>query len=147
MAGNRANVLRSIVSVLEKHVPLRAYLKHQLGATSLKAGARILGDDIRIDDLPIPCLVLEGGSGDAVAPSREQKAWLVDITAYGQTVYQVTDVLDLVEDCALAYSYDGSLPQPLNRFRVLSHERLDAIGPAGRLLATRINLEITWISN
>lgn len=147
MAGNRANVLRSIVTVLEKHPPLRGYLKHQLGATSIKAGARILGDDIRIDDLPVPVLLLEGGNGDATAPSREERSWLVDVTIYGQTVYQVAEVLDLIEDCSLAYSYDGSLPQPLNRFRVIGHERLDAVGPAGRLLATRVNLEVSWISN
>lgn len=146
MAGNRANALRSIVSVLEKHVPLRGYLKHTLGATSLKSGARIVGDDIRIDDLPVPILILEGGNGDAAAPSREEKSWLVDVTIYGQTVYQVAEVLDLIEDCAAGYSYDGSLSQPLNRFRVIGHERLDAVGPAGRLLATRVNLEVTWIS-
>ena len=146
MAGNRANALRSIVSVLEKHVPLRGYLKHTLGATSLKSGARIVGDDIRIDDLPVPILILEGGNGDAAAPSREEKSWMVDVTIYAQTVYQVTEVLDLIEDCALAYSYDGGLSQPLNRFRVIGHERLDAVGPAGRLLATRVNLEVSWIS-
>lgn len=147
MLGNRGQALRSVHQVLETYEPLRAYLKHTKGAPSLEGGARILGDDIRINDLPLPSVVLTFGGGAGNLPSREDMSWLVQATIYARTVFEAADVLDHIEDCARSYSYNHTLPQPLNRFHVESHETLDAVGPAGRIIAVRVNLEITWISN
>lgn len=147
MAGNRANVLRAVHSTLASNAPLRTYLGHQLGAQSIGAGARILGDDIRIDDLPVPALILSFAGGDAIEPSRELATWLLDATIYAATIFQAAEVLDRVEDIAATWHRDPALTQPLTRFRVTGHERLDAVGPAGRLIAVRVNLEVSWISN
>lgn len=147
MAGNRANVLRAVHTTLATFEPLRSYLKHQAGAVSLKAGARIIGDDVRIDDLPIPALVLSFAGGDAIEPTRELATWLLDATAYATDVFQAAEILDRVEACATSWTRDSTLTPPLTRFRVTGHERLDAVGPAGRLIAVRVNLEVSWISN
>jgi len=146
VAGNRANVLRAVHTTLANHEALRSYLKHTKGAQSIAAGARILGDDIRIDDLPVPALILSFAGGDAIEPSRELATWLLDATIYATTVFQAAEVLDRVEDLAATWHRDPTLSQPLTRFRVTGHERLDAVGPAGRLIAVRVNLEVSWIS-
>jgi len=147
MPGNRADVLRAVHTTLATYEPLRAYLKHVKTATSIAAGARIVGDDIRIDDIPIPIVILSFAGGDASSPTRELATWLLDATIYATTVFQAAEVLDRIEDCAVTWSRDDTLDQPLNRFRVTGHERLDAVGPAGRLIAVRVNLEASWISN
>lgn len=146
MPGNRAAVLRAVHTTLAKHEPLRSYLKHQLGATTLRAGARIIGDDVRIDDLPVPILILSFAGGDALLPTRELATWLLDATIYALDVFQAAEVLDRVEACATDWTRDPTVTQPLTRFRVTGHERLDAVGPAGRLIAVRVNLEVSWIS-
>ncbi len=145
MAGNRANVLRSVHATLEAHAALATALGHTLGATTVAAGARIVGDDIRLDDLPIPFLVLSFAGGDAIAPARELTTWALDATIYAANVYQAAELVDLVEEACQAQRFDANLAQPLNRLVVTGHERLDAVGPAGRLLAVRVNLETTWV--
>ncbi len=147
MAGSRANVLRAVHTTLATFEPLRSYLKHQVGAVSLKAGARIIGDDIRIDDLPVPIVILSFAGGDAILPTRELPIWLLDATIYATTVFEAAEVLDRVEACAVNWTRDPTLTQPLTRFRVTGHERLDAVGPAGRLIAVRVNLEVSWLPN
>lgn len=146
MPGNRANVLRAVHTTLTNFEPLRAYLKHTKGATSLKAGARIIGDDIRIDDLPLPVLIISIGGGDGISQTREMGQWALNATIYGTDVFQVATVLDHLEAAGVAWTRDGSLQQPLSRFRVTDHEGLDAVGPAGRLIAVRASLEVSWIS-
>lgn len=145
MAGNRANVLRSVHATLEAHAALATALGHTLGATTVAAGARIVGDDIRLDDLPIPFLVLSFAGGDAIAPARELTTWALDATIYAANVYLAAELVDLVEEACREHHYDPSLTQPLNRLVVTGHERLDAVGPAGRLIAVRVNLETTWV--
>lgn len=147
MAGNRANVLRAVHSILEKNAALRTVLGHTQGATSVTAGARIVGDDIRLDDLPLPFLILSFAGGDAIEPARDLSTWLLDATIYTADVYKAAEVLDRLEDLARAWTFDPTLTQPLNRFRITGHERLDAVGPAGRLIAVRVNLEVTWLPN
>lgn len=145
MAGNRADVLRAVHSTLEKYTPLRTYLGHTVGATSVAAGARIVGDDIRLEELPLPFLVLSFAGGDALRPGQ-LATWLLDITAYATDVFEAATVIDHLETLAVDWVRDSTLTQPLNRFLVTGHERLDAASPAGRLIAVRINLEISWIS-
>lgn len=147
MAGDRANALRAIHTTLANYEPLRSYLGHTKGAQSIAAGARIIGDDTRIDDLPIPSIILSIGTGDAVAPAREFTTWFLVATIYAGTVFQAAEVLDRLEAAAVNWSHDPSLSQPLTRFRVGAHEGVDAVGPAGRLIAVRVNLEVSWISN
>lgn len=147
MPGSRAAVLRAVHTTLATYVPLASYLKHQVGAVSLKAGARIIGDDTRIDDLPVPIVILSFSGGDAIEPTRELATWLLDATIYATTVFEAAEVLDRVEACTTNWTRDPGLTQPLTRFRVTGHERLDAVGPAGRLLAVRVNLEVSWLPN
>lgn len=147
MAGNRSGVLKAVHSTLEKNAALRTVLGHTQGATSLAGGARIVGDDIRIDELPLPFLVLSFAGGDAVEPSRELSTWLLDATIYAANVFKAAEVLDKLEDLSRDWTFDNTLTQPLNRFRVTGHERLDAVGPAGRVIAVRVNLEVSWLPN
>lgn len=145
MAGNRADVLRAVHSTLEKYTPLRTYLGHTIGASSITAGARIVGDDVRIDQLPLPFLVLSFAGGDALRPGQ-LATWLLDATAYATDVFEAATIVDHLEALSVDWVHDPTMTQPLNRFLVTGHERLDAAGPAGRLIAVRINLEISWIS-
>lgn len=147
MAGNRSGVLRAVTRTLEEHEPLRALLKHTKGANTLQGGARIIGDSVRIDDLPLPCIVISIGGGSGIDPRREVGTWILHLTIYGVDVFQVADVLDQLEGLAVRWTQNGAVTEPLNRFRVESHESLDAVGPAGRLIAVRVNLEVSWISN
>ena len=143
MAGNRANVLRAVFQTLEGYSPLRNFLKHKVGAATVATGARILGDDTRIDELPLPSLVL-GFDGGTVG--RDMTSWNLTADAYTKNVFDAATVLDHLEMLAADWVRNPNLVQPLNNFRVDSHERLDAVGPAGRLIAVRINLEVSWIS-
>jgi len=145
VAGDRANVLRSVHQLLAKHEGLVEVLGHDPDADTVEGGARILGDDVRLDSLPLPCLVLTFDGGDGLSQTRGDLTWQLAAYLYASTVYEAADVLDQLEDAAAVYSYDQDLDQPLSRFRVTGHERLDPVGPAQRLLAWRVNLEATWI--
>jgi len=142
---NRAAVLRSVHQLLAKHEGLVEVLGHDPDADTVEGGARILGDDVRLDSLPLPCLVLTFDGGDGLSQTRGDLTWQLAAYLYASTVYEAADVLDELEAAALAYTYDDTLAQPLSRFRVTGHERLDPVGPAQRLLAWRVNLEATWI--
>lgn len=145
MAGDRAQVLRSVHTMLEGYAPLRTALEHTKGATTIAAGARIFGDDIRLESLPLPCLVLSFDGGEPITQVQGLTTWQLSAYLYASTVYEAADVLDQVEALANDYSYDQDLDKPLNRFAVTSHERLEPVGPAQRLLAWRINLETSWL--
>lgn len=147
MAGDRASVLRSVHALLEKHAGLVAALGHTPGAQTVESGARIVGDDVRLEHLELPMLVLSFDGGEAVRQTSGLTAWQLVAFLYAATVYQAADVLDELEAAAAAFVYDATLPKPLNRFAVTSHERLEPVGPAQRLLAWRVNLEASWLPN
>lgn len=145
MAGDRANVLRSVHAMLEGYEPLAAVLEHTEAATTVEGGARIFGDDIRLEELPLPCIVLSFDGGEAVTQVHGLTEWQLAAFLYASTVYEAADVLDQIEALANDFNYDPDLDKPLNRFAVTSHERLEPVGPAQRLLAWRINLEVSWL--
>lgn len=147
--GKRADILRLVHRTLETYSPLAAYLGHTVGATSIPAGAKILGDDVRIDSLPIPSIVLGFETGDSAAPTREEASWNLEAVIYAHNVFQAADVLDHLEDLGRAWSRNPALAQPsgfnINNFRIGAHRALDAVGPAGRLIALAVNINATWI--
>lgn len=145
MAGNRAGVLKSVHQVLEGSSGLRTVLGHTVGAQTVQAGARIVGDDIRLDDLPLPMVVLTFDGGEGVRQVPGMTTWAVSAYLYASNVYQAADVLDEIENLAAAYDYDETLHQPLSLFRVAGHERLEPVGSAQRLLAWRVNHEVSWL--
>ncbi len=145
MAGDRASVLRSVHQLLAKHEGLVEALGHDPDADTVDAGARIVGDDVRLESLPLPIVVLTFDGGDGISYTRGDATWQLAAFLYARTVYEAADVLDELEAAALAYTYDDTLAQPLSRFQVTGHERLEPVGPAQRLLAWRINLEASWL--
>lgn len=147
--GKRADVLRLVHRTLETYAPLASYLGHTVEATTIPAGGKIIGDDVRIESLPLPSLVLGFGEGDSAAPAREATDWTVEAVIYAHNVFQAADVLDHLEDLSRAWSRNPALAQPggfnLNRFRIGAHRALDAVGPAGRLIALAVTIHVTWI--
>lgn len=140
-------MLRSVYQTLERYQPLTEYLGHKPGAETLDAGARIIGDTVRLDELPVPGIILGFDAGDGLRPTREDKSWQLDVLAFGRDVYEAADLIDLIEALCGEWTWDESLPQPLNGFRIGPHQRFDAEGPNGRAaIGVRIGLTVSWIS-
>lgn len=138
-------MLRSVHQILEAHAPLRAALGHSLGATTIEAGARLIGDSVRLQSLPLPAVILGFDSGDALTPQREAAEWDVEALIYAEHVYQAAELLDLIESACLNYRYQPGLPQPLSRLQPGRHQRLEPDTPIGRVIATRLTLTAYWI--
>jgi len=143
----RAAVLQSVYRVLEQHAPLRAYLGHVLGATTVETGARIIGDSVRLQNLPLPIVILGFDSGDALLPQREAAEWTVEALIYASEIGQAAALLDLIEDACLGYRLTPTLPQPLTRLQPGRHQRLEPDTPLGRVIATRLALTAYWIQS
>lgn len=143
--ANRANVLKSVHRMLERYEPLATYLGHVVGATSAPDGARVIGDSVHIDQLPLPIVVLGFEGGDAENPARDVSNWGLETLLYTEDIFQAAELLDLIEAACLDYRFDNSAPQPLNRVQAGPHQRLEPDTPQGRIIATRMSISVTWV--
>jgi hypothetical protein len=140
-------VLRSVHQLLEQDAELVEYTGHTVGATSLEAGARIIGDTVRLDELPVPGIILSFEAGDGARPTREDKNWQLTLLAFGRDVFEAADLIDLIESLCVNWTRDPAAPQPLNQLRLGPHQRFDAEGPGGRTaIGVQIALTVSWIS-
>lgn len=138
-------MLRAVHSVLEQHQPLRDLLGHVQGATTVETGARIVGDSVRLQELPLPLVVLSFEGGAALAPQREDASWSLELIIYAEDVYQAAELIDAVEAACVQYRYDAQLEQPLSRLKIESHQRIEPQAPVGRVIAVRVGLSAHWV--
>jgi hypothetical protein len=141
----RANVLRSVYKVLESYEPLSNFLGHVPGAATVQAGARIVGDSVRLEMLPLPIVILGFDSGDALATQRETPEWNLETLIYTDDVFEAAELLDLIEAACVEYRYDAALEQPFNKLQPGQHQRLEPDTPMGRVIATRMIITAHWI--
>lgn len=143
----RSQVLRSVYQLLEQNTELVTLTGHTTGATSLESGARIIGDTVRLDELPVPGVILGFEAGDGLRPTREDKSWQLSILAFGRDVFEVADLLDAIESLCVNWTRNPAAPQPLNQLRLGPHQRFDAEGPGGRTaIGVQLALTVSWIS-
>lgn len=144
--GKRTDVLKAVHAILVNDAKLVELTGHNVNADSLAGGARILGDDVRIESLPVPGIVLGFDAGESLNPSREEKTWQLDVLAFGSDVFQAADLLDAVEDIGTAWKQAPGVTEPLIQFSVGPHQRFDAEGPNGRTaIGVRITITARWI--
>src|SRR5690606_10951689 len=122
-------VLQAVHAILEGAASLTTLTGHTPGATSLAAGARIVGDDVRLESMPVPGIVLGCDAGESLLASREEKNWQLDILAFGRDVFEAADLLDAVEAVSASWNQDPPHTDPFIRFQVGPHQRFDAEGP------------------
>lgn len=141
----RANVLRSVYKILEGSTPLVTELGHTVGAISVAAGARIVGNSVRLEELPLPILILDFDSGNP-GTSYDEKTWDAFIDIAANDVFQAAELLDLIEAAANDYLTANfpALPQRINNFQILNHQRLEPQQPE-RVIAVRVNFRVKWV--
>ena len=136
---SRANALKSLYAILEANAPLVAALGHTVGATTVDAGARIIADYARLQELPVPCVLMTLAPE---LPSRaEMTAYQIALQAYGADVYAAAGLMDALEatlDARMGgYKNTGQIAMPLRLSKVefglpqpvaFDQLRADAIG-------------------
>lgn len=142
---SRANILRGVHKILEADTDLVTALEHSVGATSVASGARIVGNSVRLEELPLPLLILDFDSG-APGSTSDLKTWEAFIDIAANDVFQAADLLDMLEDLAANYvtSAFPTLPHRINNFVILNHQRLEPQQPGG-VIAVRVNFRVTWV--
>lgn len=111
---SRSAALKSLYAVLEADAQLVAALNHRPGATTVEGGARIVADYARLQALPEPCLLLTLAPEvpSSAVRSAEMKRLQVSLQVYGADIFQVEDLVEILERIALAYRNDGLLGLP-----------------------------------
>lgn len=142
MARRRRDVLLTVHAILEGNAVLVAALGHVVGAASVPAGARIIADGVRLEELPVPGLILSFDTGQPDTGS-DVAEWTVLVDAIGEDALQAADLLDLVETIALEHTRDPAHPQPLSRLQPQAHQRLEAQSPQPFVIV-RIPLRAQW---
>lgn len=106
MASLQAAALRQFYAALESYPPLVALTGHVVGATTLDAGARIIGDSVRLRPHPIPGVVLGLGSRNQGGKSTTHEAlrdWEVNLLVWAEDVFQAAEIAEEIENfCSLA---------------------------------------------
>jgi hypothetical protein len=143
--GARANILRGVHKILEADTDLVTALGHMVESKSVTEGARIVGNSVRLEELPLPLLILDFDSG-APGSTNDLKTWDAFIDIAANDVFQAADLLDMLEDVATNYvtSNFPSLPHRINNFVILNHQRLEPQQPGG-VIAVRVNFRVTWV--
>ena len=143
--AKRSDVIRGVTKVLEAHAPLVTLLGHTVGATKQSTGARILGFSNRLNELPLPGIILAIEGGEGRAPARELLEWSLSAVLYGEDVYQLADVLDGAEEALLAYRMNAFDPQlGINKIAPGPHQGFLS-EPPDQLLAVSLSIEVTFI--
>jgi hypothetical protein len=139
----RGAVLKSIEAILGRHQPLAGALGHVAGASSVQDGARIIGDNVHLLDLPLPCVVLGFDGGRLGGQGRDLNQWQATADVYATDVFEAADLVDLIEGACLTYRYDSTLPQPLQQLQALADQRIEAESQS-RVITVRITLQAKW---
>ncbi|ADH63106.1 hypothetical protein Mesil_1209 [Allomeiothermus silvanus DSM 9946] len=115
MASLQAAALRQFYAALETYPPLVALTGHVPGATSLGAGARIIGDSVRLRPHPIPGVVLGLGNrnqGGKATTHEALRDWEISLLVWAEDVFQAAEIAEAVEDfCSLARWETGPVRQ------------------------------------
>jgi hypothetical protein len=141
---DRANVLRSVARVLEANPDLVMALKHTVGAKTLSAGARIVGNGVTFKELPVPVMILDF---DSSAPDSNDgiSIWDVFVDVFAADVFEAANLLDLIDDAVSAYRMNTipDIPRKLNEIRALNHQRIEPQPPED-LITVRVALRLKW---
>ena len=141
----REQVLRSVHEVLTSNAALVAELGHTANATTIPAGARIVGDDVAIHTLPLPMLILGFEAGEGQAPAQEVREWQLSATLYAKNIFELARLLDALESVGDEWHQTQTSFQPLTNFRIGPHQRFDVEMPSGRILAVNVTITVTWV--
>lgn len=136
-------VLQQLYQALEADAALVALTGHRPGATTLAAGARIVGDAVRLRPHPIPGIVIGLGSKAAGrgGPSQPEKTWTVQLLVYGQDVFQVAEMLDALE----AFTVDRRWPSgPIRRVLWDSAQQLE-LTEEQQYISAQVLLSISYL--
>jgi hypothetical protein len=137
---SRSAAFKSFYAILEANAPLVQALGHTMGATTVEAGARIVADYARLQELPVPC-VLMTLAPELPTRTREEAAHQVALQVYGRDVFEASDLTDRLEAALNArmggYRNTGEISMPLRLSKVefglpqpvpLDQLRADGIG-------------------
>ena len=145
---SRAKVLRAVYTVLERSEDLTTALKHKVGAKSVDRGARILGDTVYLESIQdkLPLIILK-----VPAPNRARDGLRrseMQIEVHGKDIFEVAEVLDLIESACCAYRNNlyPDLPVTLSRLSALDDVPFDSGDPTFRIPLSTLTLEAFWIS-
>jgi len=142
----RADVLRAAYQVLEGNAALVAKLNHQVGATTVAAGARILGDSVYLDSITdkLPIIILRVPATRAARDGL--RASTIPIEVHGADAFQTAEVLDLLELACIDYRMADfpALPVILNQIVAGDDQPIDTGDPTIRIPAAQANLEVRW---
>lgn len=115
MASFNANALRQFYSALASYPPLVTLTGHVVGATTIEAGAAIIGDSARLRPHPIPGVVLTLGSRKSNGKSTSHEVlhdWEIDLYVWAEDVFQAAAISEAIENfCALSRWDIGSVRQ------------------------------------
>ena len=145
---SRAKVLRAVYTVLERNTDLTTALNHKVGAKSVDRGARILGDTVYLESIQdkLPLIILKVPSTirarDGLRTSQMQ------IEVHGKDIFEVAEVLDLLETTCTGYRNNlyPDLPVTLSRLSALDDVPFDTGDPTIRIPLSTLTLEAQWIS-
>lgn len=142
---SRELVLRSVFEVLERDEPLRTSLGHVQGAPSVAAGARILGDDVRLNDsLKRPCLILSFPAG-VPGVKLARRELLADV--YADNVFSLSRILDHIERICRAHRSNIQPPLAIliNKLEAGDDVPLATDNPIFRTVAARIAIRAEYV--
>lgn len=113
---SRAAALRTLHKVLESNTELRTLLGHTVGANTVAKGARLVADYAKLDELPVPCILLGLGIDQPKARNNQELATLeVTLQLYAEDVFALAELADALEGAVLEYrSSQAGLPLQLN---------------------------------
>jgi len=142
----RAEVLRAVYQVLEGNAALVAKLNHQVGATTVEGGARILGDSVYLDSITdrLPIIILRVPATRTA--TNGLRASTIPIEVHGADAFQTAEVLDLLESACTGYRMADfpSLPVVINQLAAGDDQPIDTGDPTIRIPAAQANLEVRW---
>ena len=142
----RADVLRAVHTVLEGNAALVARLNHTVGATTVAAGARILGDSVYLDSITdkLPIIILRVPATRTATNGLRSST--IPIEVHGADAFETSEVLDLLELACTGYRMADfpTLPVVINQLTAGDDEPIDTGDPTIRIPAAQANLEVRW---
>jgi hypothetical protein len=124
--GRKRQALNQLHQSLTGYGPLTELLKHTANASTLKAGARIVGDMVKLRPDSCPLLIFGLGSGDRSpkggGPAAEVTTWDIPLTVFYVDVWQGADIMDALTEWATSFRSGGGV---ISKVEWLGHQPVD----------------------
>jgi hypothetical protein len=123
--ARKKQALQALYASLTADTALTDLLGHAANSTTIKNGARIVGDTVKLRPHPVPLLVFGLGAGDKGGkggPSIETTTWDIPLVLFYTDVWQGADILDALTDWVARFRSSAGV---ISKLEYLGHQAID----------------------